>query len=317
MLDRKEIKKIIDDYKGDTIKEITKKNYISKIYNFHIKNTKINLESETDLIAYFKSNFDNYKTTSLMGIISSIIIYLQAKDKDFKLLLDYLFQIQVAYRKQLNKKNEKEKENWINYEELKEFAQQKYKQLRLYKHDKEFYLEKLQQVILIFLYVYLPPRRNDYRNCYILTHYKYKKLKNKNENYLVYDFPKQTLFFSFNNYKTFSKYGEQIIQIQHRRLRILLSNYIKMIYKQEQPLLLFHNYSNKIEPMSSPDFSKYMSLAFIDTGKHITSSLLRKIFISNEVSIQNVKQNLEKAKATAYKMGHSLSTQQNVYYKDK
>ena len=104
MLDRKEIKKIIDDYKGDTIKEITKKNYISKIYNFHIKNTKINLESETDLIAYFKSNFDNYKTTSLMGIISSIIIYLQAKDKDFKLLLDYLFQIQVAYRKQLNKK---------------------------------------------------------------------------------------------------------------------------------------------------------------------------------------------------------------------
>ena len=236
MLSREHIKKIIDDYKGDTIKEITKKNYVSKIYNFHIKNDTVNLENEEELIEYFKNNFNQFKVTSLMGLISSVLIFLQAKKKDFKLLLNYLFDIQKDYKKQLNKKNQKEAQNWIDYHDLEKFAQQKYKQLKLHKHDKDLYIEKLQQLILIYLYVYLPPRRNDYRNCYLITNHKYSKLKNKTENYLVYDFPKHKLFFSFNSYKTYKRYGEQIINIDQRKIRILITKYIKMIYKQDKCL---------------------------------------------------------------------------------
>jgi hypothetical protein len=310
MLDREEIKKIIDDYKEDKIKEITKKNYVSKIYNFHIKNENLNLENEKDLIDYFTKKFNEYKTTSLMGIISSLIIYLQAKKKEFKLLLDYLFTIQKEYRKKLNKKNEKESENWMDYEELKQYSIKKYKELKLYKYNKDLYLENLKECLVIFLYVFLPPRRNDYKECYYITESKYKKLETKDKNYLVFVHKTNKQYFSFNEYKTYSTYGQQIIDVENKMLKNLLNKNRKM----DTSNLMFSNENNN--PMSSSEFTRFLNTAFLETGKKISSSLLRKIFISNQINIQKVKNNIDKAKNIAYKMGHSLNTQQNIYYKD-
>lgn len=310
MLDRENIEKTINDFKEDTIKEITKKNYVSKIYNFHIKNENINLENENDIISHCTKNFNEYKITSLMGIISALIIYLQAKKQTYKLLLNYLFAIQKDYKKQLSKKNKKESTNWIKYNDLVKFALKKYSELKIYKYDKNLYLENLKECLVIFLYVFLPPRRNDYKEIYYITEFKFNKLCNiKNKNYLVYS--KEKLYFSFNDYKTYSTYGEQIIDIDNKKLKILLYRNRKLDKKHN---LVFYNENDK--PMTSSEFTRFINTAFIETGKKISSSLLRKIFISNHINIQNVKNNMQTAEGIAYKMAHSLNTQQNIYFKE-
>ena len=163
--------------------------------------------------------------------------------------------------------------------------------------------------ILIYLYIKIPPRRNDYKECYWIKLEEYSKINNSEKNYIVYNESFEEIFFSWSDYKTAFKYGEQKIIIVDIELIKMLKEWKSL----DNNKLLFHN-DNHI--LSSAQFTRLLNMAFKETNKKLSSTLLRKIYISGSEEIQNIHKFYKKAALKAYQMAHGISMQQNVYYKD-
>lgn len=307
---KQQIIDIIEEYKGTDIKQSTKNNYVSKIYNFQKKHPDVEYD-ENYIILFFEADKD-YKITTKMCIISSLIVFLQALEKESQNLLHYLFSIQKQYKLTLKKKNETDTKKWFDYHDLVDIVKKNYKNLKKFQDTPKIYFEKLKYLIIQYLYVIIPPRRNEYKEMYIITLNKFNKLEDKTKNYLVYNKPLNEFFFSFSDYKTCDLYGTQNIIITDNKFKIVLRKYMKL-NKNKNKLLFFNN---KNKPYTSNGFSKLLNKVFEVTGKKLSSTILRKIFISNEKDILNYKKTLEKSKKIAADMGHSLDVQQNVYCKD-
>ena len=99
MYTRQSIKNFIEIYKDDSIKQNTKNNYVSKIFNYMKKNNNVNIDDQKDIIKNIKMNFESYNINSLMTIISSLVVFLQSIQKKYNLLLDYLFYVQKLKKK--------------------------------------------------------------------------------------------------------------------------------------------------------------------------------------------------------------------------
>jgi len=184
-------------------------------------------------------------------------------------------------------------------------------------NDKKQIIEYMKQLLLMFLYTHQAPRRNnDYRQMRFLKLKEYEKLEDYDDNYLIYDLKKENFTFSFYHYKTSSIYGNQKIKVNddNENLKYLLKTYIKYKLKYTDNDILFSNNQNNM--YSSSKFTEFFKLAFKDSGKNLTSTMLRKIYISDNFSIGMVKMFYKSAKKTSEAMGHSLKTQQEVYFKD-
>ena len=204
-----------------------------------------------------------------------------------------------------------QKENWIDWSDVLK----KYDELK--KDVEEFITKKeisegqyniLLEYVVLSLYVLLPPRRNDYKDMYIVKNY--SDSLPKSENYYLLD-SNELLF---NNYKTSKKYGVQQIKAPIDLIDVI-KKYIKFhpLIKGKRlaktsniPLLVDYdgNHLNKVNSIT-----KILNNIF---DKNIGASMLRHSYLTSKYA--DVK---EEQQQDAELMGHSINEQDKTYIKQK
>ena len=159
-------------------------------------------------------------------------------------------------------------------------------------------LDKPLHKLLYTLYVFTPPRRNEYQNIFIVN---YKSKLDKDKNYILLNkkFPEH---FVFNNYKTADKYGSQKIDIPPELAKIIY-NYIKENKLKSGDKLITLSINNYIQ-----NIKKAFKIVYGIDG--ITTRWLR---ISYATYIDNVKISNNEKNKIVENMAHSA--QQSSKYR--
>ena len=201
-----------------------------------------------------------------------------------------------------NEKTEVQKENWLSWSDVEKVRDDLKSKVDSFKTSKELSLNQyniLLECVIISLYTYLPPRRNDYMNMLIT-----KSPSGVETNY--YDIDKKQ--FIFNKFKTSKKEGQVIVNIPNE-LQNVLSTYLKYhpdikgkIKKKfnEIPFLVFYDGKPLVQVNS---ITRILNKIF---GKKIGSSMLRHLFLSHKYGAVN-----EEQKEDAKEMSHSLAQQKD------
>lgn len=149
--------------------------------------------------------------------------------------------------------------------------------------------------LLCCFYTYLPPLRSqDYYNTVIKT----EDTDTEKENY--YDIESKQLV--LNEYKTGKSYGKRVIDFPED-----LAKAVETFHnKSNSKYLICTRTGGKLDANS---FKKALNSCI---QKHVSSSMIRKCFISDKIDVGI---SAEDRKKTAKIMGHSLNTQQSIYSK--
>ena len=285
-------------------KDLYIKNF-NKITDGDIKNLKNMDEIKKKLEGYSDNTIKNY-FASIVAVLTNL------KKRGVKgLLKKYDKELQKLVIKtstDKNTPNEKENENWLDYNkivEIKEKLTEQIKEIDIKNITKTQY-NNLLKLVVLSLYIDIPPRRNqDYLEMLIILDNKIPN--NKSKNYYVF---KKDLFI-FNKYKTSKSYSSIQIQIPST-LKAVLLFYISVLkekgyLKNQTPLLIDFNGKilNKVNSIT-----RILNSIF---GSKIGSSMLRKIYLSNKYgkNMELFKQLQEDSKL----MSHGLNVQQAVYVK--
>jgi len=257
------------------------------------------------------------KLSTRKTYLAAIVVTLMAFDKDEKLISYYRDEMEDL-AKQFNddmekqKKSEVQDKNWVSLAALRKVMRKYRNELNekgIFKKDaddltnKEFDL--LQKWIVASLYILdeNPPLRLDYI-MKTISNKEYEKLsedQKREKNYLVIK-SRNNKMFSLGEYKTSGKYGTKEIPVG-KKLNSALNIWLK--FNKSGHLLL----NSRKEPMTANGLTKYLQKTFAPTGKNISSSMIRHIFISEKFPAQN-----KEKEEVAEKMGHSVQ-QQTLYSK--
>ena len=258
-----------------------------------------------------ESSVSSQKTT-LAAIIVALSTEREYDDELIKTYQEEMVDLQKNYdegeAKQI--KNDKQKENWVSldrlYQVIKEYKKYIDKEEIMKKTDKtitnkEFNI--LQRWVVANLYLWSdnhPPNRLDYV-MKIINKKDYDKLtdgeKNKS-NFLVLQ-GRNKKYFSFGEYKTHSKYGLKLVQLDSKLNKVMN---IWLAYNKGPALL----YNAKHEPINENGLTKLIQKTFEPSGKKLSASMLRHIYISHKLPQPPISEK----EALAEKMGHSVSTQE-------
>jgi len=262
---------------------------------------------------------EQLKLSTQKNYLSAIIVALDAmneNNKYDKILEEYRNLLDETHNKYVQDyengaKSESQEKNWTTMKELRKVMNRIYRDMMDMNLLKKDELDKkqlllLQQYIIcnLFLTPENPPTRLDYAPMEIISQDNFNKLdeeEQKENNYLVVK-SRNVKFFSFNEYKTSGKYGQNNVKIG-KKLNSVLNIWLR--FNKTDSLLL----NTKLEPMSANGLGKEITKIFSRLGKNISVNMLRHIFISEKYP------NLDKEKKEdAIKMGHSVQ-QQSKYSK--
>ena len=253
------------------------------------------------------------KLATQKNYLASVIVSLDAMNNEERyteLLADYrqlLEDINVKFAEDYEngQKSKKQKENWVTIKELTKVMNSYLTDIKdrgLLKLD---FLNKKQMALLqkwvianLFLNKENPPTRLDY-DMEIISKSEFNKLdeeEKKENNYLVIT-SRNNKMFSFNEYKTSGKYGQNNIKVG-KKLNSVLNIWLK--YNKTDSLLL----NSQGNPLSSNGLGKELKKTFEPTGKNISVNMLRHIYISEKYPNQNDQKNKD-----AKLMGHSVEMQ--------
>ena len=307
--------KIIDNR---NLKESSVKTYLfnlnklhKKIFDKPIENLDflLNADKVIDALA-------DLKLTTQKTYLASIVVALDSmKDEKYEKALDKYREIMLDNIKEYNEdikkqnKSETQSKNWVSMKALKKVVNDYYKELKnkqvfeksinqITKKDKDL----LQKWLVGSLYVIdnkNPPLRLDYTPLEIISLKDYNKLSNaKDKNYLV-NVSRNNKYFSFGEYKTDKSYGVKKIPVGNN-LNTVLNSYLKL---HDNKFLLLNN---KGEPMTPNSLGKYITTVFNPTGKKITGTLIRHIYISEFLTGPS----LQEKEDLSDLMAHNVGTQQ-------
>jgi len=312
-----EIKKEINEKRD--LRESSLKAYASNMNKLH----KLMFDKEIQNLDFLKNKkevmktIENKKLSTRKTYLAAIVVTLMAFDKNEDLIKYYRDEMedlakQFSANMEEQKKSETQDKNWVSLSALRK-VMRKYRnelnQKGIFKKEpndltnKEFDL--LQKWIVASLYILdeNPPLRNDYIMT-VISNKEYDKLSEKeieNNNYMVVK-SRNNKMFSLGEYKTSGKYGTKIIPVG-KKLNSALNIWLK--FNTSGHLLL----NSKKEPMTANGLTKYLQKTFAVTGKNISSSMIRHIFISDKFPAQN-----KEKEEVAEKMAHSVN-QQTLYSK--
>jgi len=251
---------------------------------------------------------ENGLSQSMIGNLLTLILVLGnilelEKDKiDFYKKQKVQNQIKYMTKQQEQEKNEKEKENWVNINDLKKIPTYWKRQFDKSTQNKKVNALKWLVSSLYMTANYLPPERG---NIYIKMKYTQTYPENDNNNYFV-DSEKKQLF--LNDFKTVKSLGKKVFKIP-KNSKIIKALKAYRNYNNSEWLLI--NPKNN-KPFTSPRFTEFLQSVFEPTGKKVSSLILRKIFISN--MFKNDK-TIKERKKIASKMLHTVNTAQSIYEK--
>jgi len=258
-----------------------------------------------------KKHLENLKLTTRKNYLTSIIVALSTEPTKYKSLLKYYRDTLDNTAKEYNEVmktqelSDTQKENWTTMSELNKIKTKlSRKKAKIVNNGLENITKKefviFQEYLVACLYLDMPPLRNDYAGMDIITDEEYKTGL-FNENYLVV--APTSYYFVLNNYKTDKVYGTKIIDIPEK-LNTTLTQWIQI--NPTKHFLL----NNKGEPMTPNTLTKFLNSVFSETGKKISSSLIRHIYLSERYSAD-----ISQKETDANALLHSVDVQQGIYVK--
>ena len=200
-----------------------------------------------------------------------------------------------------NKKTDKQKKNWTNLGDLLKIQNK----LRLEVNNRGVKTKEnisnrdfdlLQKYLIASLYTLQPPVRLDFAEMKIIKNEK----EDDNKNNFLYVRGKTRKFFIFNDFKTAKSKGK-IRQPINSRLNNVINLWLK------------HNKSDNFligkggREMSPNALGKTITRIFNIEGKRITLNLIRHVYISEHINLEQKKKEKELAQA----MLHSVETQED------
>jgi hypothetical protein len=214
--------------------------------------------------------------------------------------------------------SEKQKDNWVSMNVLRNITKTLHREL---KEDGAFDRKELtkkqrqdfQDWVIATLYTMggddNPTPRLDYANMKIISKEKYgdlPEMERDEHNWLVLG--QRDMNFVFNDFKTESKYGTKTIKVG----KALKSMLIKWLPHTEMGhyLLTTNNFNDS--GMTPNALGVNITRIFRRTGKKITASLIRNIFLTERFPRQEIKDKED----IASKMMSSVAVQEKVYRKD-
>jgi len=257
------------------------KTYMSNI-NKTARDVGKTIETTDDIVKYHKEILENlmtYRPNIRKTKLSAFIVALDQKDKTPKETADIIEDL----RKQLyfdaedtEKQEEKQKltksqeENYITWDEvLKVYESLRTEAEPLFKLEKlnKKQFNKLQDFVLLSMYVLIPPRRSlDY------AQFKTRNPDLEKDNYMVMKGRKKEATLIFNAYKNSKRLGKQEVKISNQ-LRNIIN---KWMLKNPNDYLIVNNVGKKIE---QPKINLILNNVF---GRNIGSSMLRHIFLTQK-----------------------------------
>lgn len=321
-MNKKEIK---EEIKNTILKKHQSKESSANLYAMNVMrlaklldtdplNEKFAEDNEQEIDKIFKDS----SLTARKNMVQGLVMYIKAQDTPERLIKKYQ-QVMADSNKEMSdiaskqEKTEKQSANWVPLPKLKKVIRDYEKELK-----KEGVLsgegdlpkalrETLKKYVVGMLYLSgddNPPLRLDYGNMKIISKGEYDKLKDgekKGQNYLVIQGRNKKLF-SLGNYKTAGTYGILEIPVG-KALNKVLNIWLRY---NKTGYLLANSLNN---PLTPSQMTKLIQQTFAPTGKNISASMLRHIYLSTKFPAQNQ----EKAE-TAALMAHSTSTA-NTYSK--
>ena len=261
------------------------KTYISILSNLYKKlNGEGNIEwfkeEPEKILKYLEEKNDQTKKTNLSAlfILTGIQEYQSVMNTIMKKVND-------DYKNQ--KMNEKQKDNWISINEIKEKYNALSVDANLMLNKKKILNENVMMEFLLMSFlsgVIMPPRRIlDY------SEMKIRSFDTKTDNYY-----KGNKFY-FNKYKTVKTYGLQVLEVP-KELNNILKKWIKI---NTNDYMIYSSNGHKI---SCPQITRILNKVF---EKKISTSMLRHIYLTN---IYKDVPRLNQMEHLADEMGHSVST---------
>ena len=284
-----------------TVKENRKvRDSTVKIYSRHL-----NKLSENYVASILVALSPNEKKKPLSGY-----------DKVYDEYLDILLTEHNKYNDfiKTKEKSVKTSDNWLDWNDVlklqrkygRDIKKKGYKQSTKEVFNKKD-LDLIQKYLVISLYTLHAPRRLEYADTEVVTNTEFNKLSEKEKDNGIYlvNVSRNKKFFSFGKYVIKSETPENVRINVDRSLNSVLNLWNNF---NDNKYLLQDSKGNK---MSKNQLSKYLNKVFSPTGKKISSSMLRKIKITNEFDAEEV----DKKNKLAKEMNHSVGVQQSVYLK--
>jgi len=235
------------------------------------------------------SKLENMKITMKRNILSSILVLLSATDSEnrlYKTYSDKLLQLTMEYKRQIdkNEKTETQIKNWVEHSELINIAKKMIKKN-----------PGSQDALIAALYSYQAPTRLDFYSMEIVGP---KDEIDNTKNYLVVQ-SQRTKRFVFNDYKSANKYNTITIPV-NKQLNTVINKFLKL--NPGRKYLLQNKAGN---PLTRNNLGKKLPVIFKDTRKHVTLNIIRHVYISENIDIEQTKKNKDLSKC----MMHSSDVQ--------
>ncbi len=313
-----DLKKTLREYRPN-VKDITINNY-SKYLNKLA--TLITDKKFVTIKPFLKpkvliSKIQDRPLSTQKAYIASVLVLLNNNDKYEKELTEYrkyLEAINSKYEAERmeKKKTETEDKNWATMKQINEVREKLKKKVELQKLFSKSTLTAgqfnlLRSYIIASLYTLLPPRRNIYNSVKLISKKAYNKLRDAElkKNYLVYNGRQMFLHLGEQKSKNFN---EQTLQVP-KKLKTILKKYLdhKAISNNDLDLLLT---TAKGKKLTTQNMTNILNKVFNIEGKKISSTMLRKIYVSEVIA-----PHIEKVQEAAEAMGHSTTIQNKNYNK--
>jgi len=281
---------------------------------------KSNLDKILELIETKKTSVKkNYLAVLLVILSPKKKFPLPQYKKEYELLNTMIIKLNNDYSKTLKDKqlNPADLANVISLEEVRQMRDNQ-TALILTRYNKKQKLNDsdlriIQDIFILGLYTYLPPRRLIFASCLKMEDTDYKKLStySKDNNViLVHSKAKVPRFIHYGRNATKSKTQEHVVvpirNPQHKKLCKLWLN-----VNTTPHLLLQTDMKTKLtENGLSKRFKSIFKLFF---KKDIGIVLFRKLFISQTITAEL---SVEQQELIARQMGHTPATQMGVYHKE-
>ena len=261
------------------------KTYISILSNLYKKlNGDGNIQwferENNEILKYLDDKNDQTRKTTLSAL------FILTNLKEYQTIMNTIMKkVNDNYKDQ--KMNEKQKDNWISIDEIKEKYNALSVDANLMLNKKKILNENVMMEFLLMSFlcgIVMPPRRS----------LDFSEMKIRNYDAKTDNYYKGNKFF-FNKYKTVKTYGIQSLEIP-KELNKVLKKWIKI---NENDYMIYSSNNNKL---SCPQITRVLNKIF---GKKISTSMLRHIYLTNVY--KDVPQ-INKMENLANEMGHSVST---------
>jgi hypothetical protein len=278
------------------------KNYSKNIFILNGKKEFENLDFLKD-IEEIKNRISQYKDTTKRNYLTSIVVALKAVDEQkYKPEIEEYVNMLRKMNEEIGKvyekgsKTEKEKKNYLTYEELKEIQQDYKKKVdELNLRKKNIITPKQNKLLLYYLIASLYTLHDPLRlNWADLIYRKKEDIKDLEDN----------KFIILNDFKNIKQIGKQKIKLSRALAKVI--NLYRKFNKGEYLLLNTRGFT-----MSPNSLSKLLPIVFKKGDKAMNLNLIRKSRVADVVDAEQIK----KEKELANNMLHSVDTQKEVYLK--